>query len=139
MGVVITNRIGTDSRGQAQATHSRHVLVVEDEAPLRMIVQRNLERRGIQVIAAGTAAEALAAARSDPPDLLVLDINLPDGSGWDVLRELRGGGLLPPTVVMSAGRVPRQLLQEFGIAALLPKPFPIDALVRLVTAEARGA
>ncbi len=133
------NAIATDGRNQADSTRSRRVLVVEDEAPLRLIVRRNLERRGIEVTEAGTAAEALAAARRDPPDLLVLDINLPDRSGWDVLSQLRESGSVPRTIVMSAARVPRERLREFGIAAFLPKPFPIDAPVRLVTAKAKGA
>lgn len=137
--MVIKNASATGGRNQTGATRSRRVLVVEDEAPLRLILRRNLEHRGIQVTEAGTVAEALAAARGDPPDLLVLDINLPGGSGWDVLRELGVTGPVPPSVVMSAGRVPRERLREFGVVAFLPKPFPIDALVRLVTAEAKGA
>jgi DNA-binding response OmpR family regulator len=136
--MVITNRIASDVRRQAEARRSRRVLVVEDEAPLRVIVRRNLEHRGIHVTEAGTVAEALAAARGDPPDLLVLDINLPDRSGWEVLRELRLSGSVPRTIVMSAARVPRDRLREFGVAAFLPKPFPIDALVRLVTSEAEA-
>lgn len=137
--MVIKNAVATDGRNHTGATRTRRVLVVEDEAPLRMIVRRNLERRGIEVTEAGTVAEALAAARSDPPDVLVLDINLPDRSGWDVLSQLRASGSVPRTIVMSAARVPRERLREFGVTAFLPKPFPIDALVRLVTAEARGA
>ena len=70
----------------------RRVLVVEDEAALRMIIRRNLERRGIAVTEARTAAEALAALGERTPDLLLLDINLPDRTGWDVLRDLRRTG-----------------------------------------------
>jgi len=127
-----TGNAVTPHAGLIQAPRYRRVLLVEDEAPLRTIIHRNLEHRGIEVTDAGTVAEALAAARYSTPDLLLLDINLPDRSGWDVLRDLRRSGSVPPTVVISAVRVPPARLREFGVLAYLPKPFPLDALVRLV-------
>ena len=114
------------------APHYRHVLLVEDEPRLRMIVRSNLEHRGVQVTEARDVAEAIAEIATNPPDLVLLDINLPDRTGWDVLRDLRATGPLPPTVVVSAVRVAPDRLREFGVLAYLPKPFPIDALVRLV-------
>jgi DNA-binding response OmpR family regulator len=119
----------------ADASRNRRVLLVEDEPILRTSIRRNLERRGIDVTEAGTVVEALTSARGELPDLLVLDINLPDGSGWDFLRELRASGCVPPTVVMSAGQVTRARLLEFGIEVFLMKPFRIEALVKLVTAN----
>lgn len=113
------------------------VLLVEDEPRLRMIVRTNLEHRGVHVTEARDAAEALAPDQ-ERPDLLLLDINLPDKTGWDVLRELRAIGPVPPTVVISAVRVPPERLREFGVIAYLPKPFPIDALVRLVVEGVRS-
>jgi DNA-binding response OmpR family regulator len=123
------NSIGTAS---TPAPHYRHVLLVEDEPRLRMIVRSNLEHRGVDVSEARDVAEALAEIKANPPDLVLLDINLPDRTGWDVLRDLRATGPLPPTVVVSAVRVAPDRLREFGVLAYLPKPFPIDALVRLV-------
>lgn len=109
------------------------VLVVEDEAPLRAVIRRNLERRGVHVAEARTAAEALAALAAGDPDLLLLDINLPDRTGWDVLRELRASGRTPRTVVLSAVRVSPDRLREFAVDSYLPKPFPIESLIGLVT------
>ncbi len=112
----------------------RHVLVVEDEAPLRMIIRRNLEHRGVAVSEARNAAEALDALDGgDLPDLLLLDINLPDRTGWDVLRALHARGKTPRTIVVSAVRIPPEKLREFAVDAYLPKPFPIEALVRICT------
>jgi DNA-binding response OmpR family regulator len=108
------------------------VLVVEDEAPLRRVVARNLTSRGVEVLEAGTAREAVLATSSGHPDLLLLDINLPDQTGWDVLRELKRGGNEVPTVIISAVRVSPGRLDEFHPVAYLPKPFLIDALLRLV-------
>jgi len=110
----------------------RRVLLVEDEPPLRRVVSRNLTGRGLQVREAETAAEALAAVRADPPDLLLLDINLPDRTGWDVLRELQRLGLSVPTIVVSAVRVNARRLDEFRPLAYLPKPFPLECLLALV-------
>jgi DNA-binding response OmpR family regulator len=81
---------------------------------------------------AGDAAAALAALRDAPPDLMLLDINLPDRTGWDVLRDLAANGQEVPTVVLSAVRVSPARLAEFRPLAYLPKPFPIEALLRLV-------
>lgn len=112
------------------------MLLVEDEAAFRQIIARNLRARGVEVREAETASQAIASIAEDRPDLLLLDINLPDRSGWDVLRELRRRGINVPTVVISAVRVPTGRLEEFRPLAYLPKPFPLEALLRLVLGAA---
>ncbi len=111
---------------------TRRVLLVEDEVTLRRVIARNLTSRGVSVCEAGTAGEAVQAATNYEPDLLLLDINLPDQTGWDVLRELKRRGTDVPTIIVSAVRVSQSRLDEFHPLAYLPKPFPIDALLRLV-------
>jgi DNA-binding response OmpR family regulator len=110
----------------------RRVLMIEDETLLRRIILRNLVSRGHSVREAASAEEALAAVRVERPDLLLLDINLPDRTGWDVLRELAAVGQQVPTVILSAVRVSPARLAEFRPLAYLPKPFPIEALLRLL-------
>ena len=110
----------------------RRVLLVEDEPALRRIIARNLTTRGLDVAEAGTVGEALTALNFGTPDLILLDINLPDRSGWDVLRYLQQQRISVPTIVVSAVRVSQSRLDEFHPMAYLPKPFPIDALLRLV-------
>src|SRR3982074_2635873 len=100
----------------------RRVLVVEDEATLRKVIARNLSARGLEVCEAGTAAEAIESACTTRPDLLLLDINLPDKSVWDVLRELRVRGNEVPTIVVSAVRVSQSRLDQFHPLAALPNP-----------------
>ena len=117
----------------------RTILVVEDEATFRQVVTRNLEARGHAVLGAETATEALRQLSDFRPDLMLLDINLPDRSGWDVLRELRERGIQVPTVIVSAVRVSPARLEEFRPMAYLPKPFPLDALLRLVDSEEEPA
>jgi DNA-binding response OmpR family regulator len=111
------------------------VLIVEDEAPLRHIVARNLERRGCRVVEAESVDEAEQALRATGRqwDLILLDVNLPDASGWDVLRQLREHATLTPKViVMSALRPAQSRIEAFRPDAVLLKPFPIEALLRLV-------
>ena len=63
---------------------------------------------------------------------MVLDLNLPDRSGWDGLRELRSQGIEVPTIVVSAVRVGPVRLAEFKPLAYLPKPFPLETLLHLI-------
>ena len=110
----------------------QRVLVVDDAPIFRSVIARNLASRGYAVRQAENAAAALAALADDAPDLLLLDINLPDRTGWDVLRDLAATGRQVPTVVLSAVRVSPERLAEFRPLAYLPKPFPIEALIRLL-------
>lgn len=126
-------------RPGAPAPSARRVLVVEDEAALRRVIAQNLRSRGVEVDEAATASDAIRAVRTGPPDLLLLDINLPDQTGWDVLRELRRREIEVPTIVLSAVRVTQSRLDEFEPLAYLPKPFPIEALLRLVLKEPAGS
>ena len=110
----------------------QRIVLADDEATFRRLIAKNLVGRGIEVREATTGAEAIGAVREQCPDLLLLDINLPDRTGWDVLRELRRQGIEVPTIIVSAVRVNPNRLQEFRPLAYLPKPFPLEALLRLV-------
>src|SRR4029450_6073927 len=110
----------------------KRVLIVEDEAPFRRVIARNLEARGCEVQEAETAEEALERIAAAPPDLIFLDINLPGKNGWDVLRELRARGTPIPTAIVSAVRCSPGRLAEFEPLGYLPKPFPLEALLGIV-------
>jgi DNA-binding response OmpR family regulator len=125
----------TEHAAEDHTPHFRRVLLVEDELALRKVIARNLTSRGIQVSEAGTATDAVRLATTEQPDLLLLDINLPDQTGWEVLRKLKHNGTAVPTIVVSAVRVSQSRLEEFQPLAYLPKPFPIEALLRLVVGE----
>src|SRR4029077_5915304 len=76
----------------------RHVLLVEDDASLCQVIGRNLARRGLEVRTVPSVNDALRAVAQMRPDLLLLDINLPDRSGWELLRALHNQGIEIPTI-----------------------------------------
>ena len=126
------------------------ILLVEDDESLRDLLRRNLEARHHHVSMAIDAQTAIAHLRHTVFDLIILDINLPDQTGWDVLRTAQREGRLTsittedesshfPVVVLSAVRVSQQRLAEFHPLAYLPKPFPMEALLRLAAESAERA
>jgi DNA-binding response OmpR family regulator len=124
------------------------ILLVEDDAVLRDLVERNLLARRHAVSGAEDAESALVFLSRNAFDLIILDINLPDQTGWEVLRTAQREGYLQtqqigddrsllPVVVLSAVRVSPRRLAEFRPLAYLPKPFPMDALLRLAVEAAQ--
>lgn len=124
------------------------ILLVEDDDVLRELVLRNLEAREHDVRVAEDAHTALVHLRTMSFDLVILDICLPDETGWEVLRIAQKEDRLPPlqmnghtgqlpVVVLSAVRVSPRRLQEFHPLAYLPKPFPMDAILRLAAEAAQ--
>ncbi len=110
------------------------VLVVEDEVLLRRIITLNLARRGYTVAEAesvATAQEALEASAT-PFDLILLDVNLPDQTGWDLLRCSKINHATPQVIVLTAVPPAHSRIEEFHPCAVLLKPFPMDALLRLI-------
>ena len=116
------------------------ILVVDDVPRLRQTIVRLLAAHGHSVDQAATCAEAIDTATERSYDLVLLDVNLPDATGWDVLRELRERCRSVPTVVVSAVPPSTAQVREFNPFGVLHKPFPIDALLRFVRlAENPGA
>jgi len=81
---------------------SAEVLVVDDDAAIRRMLERTLAAEGYDVATAADAGNALAAIERTIPDLLVLDVGLPDFDGLAVCRRLRGKGLAFPVLMLTA-------------------------------------
>lgn len=116
-------------------TQYRNVLLVEDDGTLGRVIERNLTARGAQVVRASSVGEALAAIAVLRPDVMLLDIDLPDRTGWDLMRTLETRGIRIPTILVSGTRVTPERLAQFKPIAYLPKPFPLEALLRLVIGD----
>jgi DNA-binding response OmpR family regulator len=114
------------------------ILVVEDEPAIQDALGYALEQEGFRVELTSTAASALERVRAAAPDVLVLDLMLPDGSGLDVCRELRAESDVP--IIMLTARsteVDRVLGLEVGADDYVVKPFSIAELVGRVRALLR--
>jgi len=117
----------------------RHLLVVDDEPHIGLLLRPHLERLGYVVSLARTLAEARRTLQGgDPPlDALLLDLHLPDGSGLDLLHELRAATATRalPVIVLTAEGEDRILRAAEGLgAALLTKPFSPSKLTARVAA-----
>jgi two-component system, OmpR family, response regulator RegX3 len=119
------------------------VLFVEDERSILEPFSRALAREGFDPVPARTVAEALAAARERPPDVVLLDVMLPDGDGRDVLRELRRTSDVPVIMLTARGtETDRVVGLELGADDYVVKPFSgaeVIARLRAVLRRTRTA
>jgi CheY-like chemotaxis protein len=103
------------------------VLIADDDADILLLVRAVLERSGHEVVAASDGAEALASVRARKPDLVVLDIAMPEVDGLEVLRRLRADPTTSelPVVLLSARAQEADVKRGFasGASAYLKKPF----------------
>jgi len=111
------------------------ILVVDDELPFRQVVVDILEPYGLAVKQAGDAPEALATVKSWKPDLLLVDVMMPGGSGLALVKRLRAEAKWKrlPVIIVSAlaGKSDREAGVQAGASAYLTKPFSASDL-RLV-------
>jgi two-component system response regulator RegX3 len=116
------------------------ILVVEDEPSISVPFAEGLEREGFEPIVAETAAEALRLARAEKPDVILLDLRLPDGDGRDVCRTLRRESGVPIIMVTARGTETDRILGlELGADDYVVKPFSVAEVAARVRAVLRRA
>ena len=109
------------------------VLVVDDDPGVRQLVRANLEAEGYAVREAGSADEGLALLEEEPPDLLLLDVMMPEVDGWEMLRRVQeryGLGAIP--VLVFSGTIEERTVADAavrGARGFLGKPFDLQQLI----------
>jgi DNA-binding response OmpR family regulator len=125
----------------SQAATRRHVLIVEDEVSVRDMITEYLEGEGYMPDVAGSVDEARRRIAEERPDIILLDLMLPDEDGWQFLRTRRDDPHISQTPVLVISAAPHQRLleaKELGADGFLSKPFDLDllsALLRSFVAE----
>jgi len=117
----------------------KKVLVVEDDRTLRETLRYNLVADGFDVVVAEDGGAGLMAARSENPDVIVLDLMLPTLSGLEICKSLRRGGAIVPIVMLTArdAEVDRIGGLESGADDYVTKPFSVRELLARVNAQVR--
>ena len=121
------------------AANETPVLVVDDEPPIRRLLRTSLSANGFHVLEAGNGRDGLAAIEAQKPEIIVLDLGLPDIDGLDIIRTLRAGGNRTPIVVLSSRGEERIKVEALDAGAddYVTKPFGIAELIARIRAALR--
>lgn len=134
--------IPADVRSGQDGRVPERILLVEDDRDIRVTTRQFLHDEGYEVDEAGTGAEALDRVRRRPPDIVLLDVMLPDASGFDVSRTLRAGSAVP-IIMVTARADPFDVVAglESGADDYVTKPYTpkeLSARIRALLRRARG-
>jgi two-component system KDP operon response regulator KdpE len=109
------------------------ILVIEDEPPLQKLLRVTLAASGYQVIESATAGDGIIQAATTPPDLIILDLGLPDADGVEVIRRIREWSSMPIIVVTARGKEQDKIVAlDAGADDYLTKPFSVGELLARV-------
>lgn len=125
--------------GYTNDMKQHRILLVDDEISIQTMVRDYLTEKGFAVAAAGSCREALETSRSDPPDLVLLDVMLPDGDGFTLFEALRRRNKDLPILFLSARDEDAARLKGLGLGAddYITKPFLLEELLLRVKSVLR--
>lgn len=115
---------------EALRKSDKYILLIEDELSLAEIVTENLMARGFNISHADTLVKATKYIQEKPPELLIVDVMLPDGNGFDFVQQLRKDRNLVPIIFLTSKSQPKDVVHGFEIGGndYLKKPFSIAEL-----------
>ena len=114
------------------------ILVIEDDPPLRRFLRVTLETQDYQILEAANAADGLRQAASEQPDIIIMDLGLPDSDGVEVIKKLRAWTTLPIIVVSARGKEREKVVAlDGGADDYLTKPFGVSELLARVRVAIR--
>jgi DNA-binding response OmpR family regulator len=118
-----------------------HILIIEDDAGVAHSLRDGMEREGYTVSWKDRGAEGVSFARETTPHLIILDVRLPDGSGFDFCRQMRAFGLRQPILMLTVEReeMDKVLGLEMGADDYVTKPYSLRELLSRVRAQLRRA
>lgn len=116
----------------------KKILIIDDDADIRDLLNLQLRRHGFETAFAGDAISALSVARSENPDLILLDLGLPGGEGFTVMERLKAIASLGwiPVIVVSAraDAATRRRADTMGVRAYIEKPIDTEKLLEAINA-----
>jgi CheY-like chemotaxis protein len=115
-----------------------HILVVDDVEMHRRLIEILMLSEGYSVVLAGTGKEALDRVAEHLPDVIVLDLALPDMHGSELIARLHADGLDIPVLIVTGDSTPPSRIATLQAAEYLTKPYDVDALIKAVAQLVRG-
>ena len=117
------------------------ILIVDDSEDNRDVLARRLQRRGFDVTQAAGGKQGVAQAVSDTPDLILMDMNMPELDGWEASRMIRLQSLTMPIIALTAHAMPgdRKRAIEAGCTDYHTKPIELDKLLEMIESLLSGS
>ena len=124
----------------ATMAQRKTLLIVDDDADLRSAVAEQLQAEGFDTHEAETAGEGVRAAEAEHPDLILLDVDLPDQDGREACREMRRRGVASPVIMLTAAAADEDAVQglDAGANDYVTKPYKFAVLLARIRAQLRS-
>jgi CheY-like chemotaxis protein len=111
---------------------SKTILLADDDPSVRTMVGRVLEMESYKVVPASSGNEAISAFLKGPPDLVLLDLNMPEKDGWEAWHLMSSLHPMVPVIVITARPNQYKQAERFGIDALMEKPLDLGLLLQTI-------
>lgn len=124
---------GTNPEAPQQQSMEKTILVLDDDEPIRQSLLKLLLAEGYEVVLAAEGREALETLERRSIDLLLLDLNLPNKSGWDVFERVTSTNPLLPIIIITGRQKQSELAVAAGVGALMQKPLDVPLLLKTIS------